>query len=94
MANINAKIDENYEKVLLAITDDANQETRPLLVEPVLGELEIDLELKPSITSVNVSGKIDQNFEHTSLAVDETTGEPKPLKVDATSGRLVIDITL
>lgn len=39
MANQNAKIDENYRKTMLAITDDANQELRRLLVDATTGRL-------------------------------------------------------
>ena len=39
MANENAKIDQNFKKTLLAVTDDANQEIRRLLVDPITGRL-------------------------------------------------------
>jgi len=39
MASENAKRDENKIPVLLAITDDANEEVRPLLVDPDTGRL-------------------------------------------------------
>ena len=39
MANQNAKIDQNYKKTLIAITDDANQEIRRVLVDPTTGRL-------------------------------------------------------
>lgn len=41
MADENAKIDDNYKKVLLAITDDGNQEIRMLRVDPTTKRLKV-----------------------------------------------------
>lgn len=94
MADVNAKIDQNFDKVGLAVTDDANTYTKPLLVEPILDYLEIDLVVVSSHISVDATPKEDQNFEYVQLASNESTGLAKPLKVDATNGRLWLDVTI
>jgi hypothetical protein len=39
-----------------------------------------------------VASKIDENFEGVALATDDSTGLPRPLKVNPTSGALLITI--
>lgn len=92
MANINAKIDQNYDKVPLVVTDEVSAFTRPLLCEPVLDYLEIDLSIATSFNDVAVTAKEDQNFEYVQLATEQITELPKPLKVQPTNGRLIIDL--
>lgn len=94
MANANAKIDQNYEKTQLAVTDDSNIYTQPLLVEPILDYLEIDIAFVASHSDAAINSKEDDNFEVVGLAYDETNLVAKPLKVDATTGRLIIDLTI
>ena len=54
MANQNAKIDQNYKKTLTAITDDANQEIRRVLVDPTTGRLKCTAVIASGlITSLN-----------------------------------------
>ena len=65
MANTNAQIDENYQKVALAVDDDGY--TKPLLVEPILGYLEIDLLAVSSYTDATPTGEIDDNRIKSSL---------------------------
>ena len=89
----NAKIDENFQGIQLATADNALQTTQPLLVEPILDYLEIDLVIDTTLVSVSADSKIDENFEGVALAYDDTALEAKPLKVDATTGRLMLDLT-
>lgn len=90
----NAKIDENFQGVQLATTDNALQTTQPLLCDPILDYLEIDLTIVNAYTSTDVSTKEDENFEGVALAYNDVTDEAKPLKVDATTGRLILDLTI
>ena len=54
MANENAKIDQNYHKTLLGVTDDANQEIRRLLVDATTGRLKCTAVVTAgAITSLN-----------------------------------------
>lgn len=92
MADVNAKIDQNYDKVGLAVTDDLNTYTKPLLVEPILDYLEIDIIYLPALVSVAATAKEDDNYEYVQLATDEATGLPAPLKVQASTGRLILDL--
>jgi hypothetical protein len=94
MADTNAKIDANKGIVALAVTDDVATETRPLLVDPVTGRLEIGITAVAAITSTAVSAKIDNNMEGVSQAVtDDGNLTPKPLKVNS-SGELVLDLVV
>jgi len=88
-----AKRDLNYEAVELAVTDNASLTPQPLLCESLLDYLEIDLVLIPSHTSTSVTAKEDENFEFVQLAYDASADEAKPLKVDASNGRLLLDLT-
>jgi|APFre7841882654_1041346.scaffolds.fasta_scaffold171344_1 hypothetical protein len=94
MANVNAQAEDNYERVPLAVTDDAALETRELLCDPILDYLEIDLEYSAPSPSTNVTAKEDQNFEYVQLAYDDSNDLEKPLKVDPVTGRLLIDLTI
>ena len=90
----NAKREENYEAVSLAVADNVNLETRMLLCDPILDYLEIDLLIVANETPFDVIPKEDQNYEYVQLASDESNLLAKPLKVDASSGRLLIDVIL
>jgi hypothetical protein len=50
MANINAKRDDNWQPVIQGETNDANRETRSVLVDPVTGRV---------LTNTSVSGDIE-----------------------------------
>jgi len=90
----NAKIDQNYQGVSLATGDDATAETLPLLVDPVLGYLEIDLAIIGTHTGVDASAKIDQNYEGVAMGYDDTNDKAMPLKVVASNNRLLLDLTI
>ena len=86
------QIDNNYYGVAKAVTDDANKEPKPLLVDPVTGRLLIAI-MKESYTGTDVSSKIDENYEGVALVItDDTNKTIKPLKVHPTSGRLLADL--
>ena len=88
-----AKIDQNYEKTNLAVTDDANATPVPLLCDPILDYLEIDLILITPHTDNVLTDKIDDNYEGVGLVYNDSTDAVVPLKVDAATGRLWVDIT-
>lgn len=88
------QIDENYQGVLKAVTDDVSKDIRPLLVDPVTDRLLVGIVVETH-TAVDVSSKIDENAEGVSLAVtDDTNKDIKPLKVHPTSGALLVDILI
>jgi hypothetical protein len=90
-----AKVDENKGVVALAVTDDASADTKPLLVDPVTGRLEISVNAVVALTSVSPAIKIDENREGVSMAVtDDANLTPKPLKVTATDGELILDLAV
>jgi hypothetical protein len=93
VAATNAKVDQNYEGVKLAVTDDSNGFTEPLLVEPILDYLEIDLVFVATHADSALTAKEDENFESVSQAYDDTNLVAKPLKVNASTGRLILDLT-
>lgn len=43
MADTNAKRDENFVPVALSVTNDANLNTRPWIIDPVTGRILVDL---------------------------------------------------
>lgn len=88
----NAKIDENYEGTRLATTDNVAKTTQPLLCEPILDYLEIDLAIVSSFTDVTVTTKEDENFESVALAYDAVNDVTRPLKVDPSTNCLIIDL--
>jgi hypothetical protein len=88
----NAKVDSNYEGTKLAVTDDANETTQPLLVEPILDYLMIDVVFIASSLNVASTAKMDANYEGVAQAFDGTS--PRPLKVNPANDRLLIDLTI
>jgi len=80
------RIDDNYGTVALAV-DDLGAIV-PLKVDPVTGYLLATIVVEVS-ADLDVSSKIDENYEGVSLVVDDSTGEARPLKVNATSGALL-----
>ena len=88
------QIDENYERVAKAVTDDASKDIKPFLVDPVTGRLLVEI-VNEAHTAVAVSSKIDENAEGVSLAVtDDANKDIKPLKVHPTSGGLLVDLLI
>ena len=74
MANQNAKIDDNFHKTLLGITDDANQEIRRLLVDPTTGRLKCTAVVTSGlgITSLNGLTALTQTFATGTTGTDFT----------------------
>lgn len=63
MANENAKIDENYRKSLLGVTDDVAAEIRRLLVDPVTGRLKVSAVISGGmLSSLNGLEEATQTF--------------------------------
>ena len=88
------QIDENYQGVSKAVTDDTSKDIKPLLVDPVTDRLLIDI-TNEAHTAVAVSSKIDENAEGVSLAVtDDANKDIKPLKVHPTNGGLLVDLLI
>lgn len=85
-------IDENYQGVAKAVADNANQDIKPLLVDPITGRLLVVIIIE-NHTPANPPAKIDENYEGVSLAVtDDANQTIKPLKVHPVSGALLVDI--
>lgn len=88
------QIDDNFQGVGKVVTDDASQDVKPLLVDPVTGRLLVDI-VNEAHTAVAVSSKIDENAEGVSLAVtDDVSEDIKPLKVHPVSGALLVDLLI
>lgn len=91
---MNAKRDENFITVAMAITDDANKTTMPLLVDPATGRLliEIDGQETDGTSAPAMVGR-DENWRETSCAVtDDATKSVSPLIVDNRNNYLYIDL--
>jgi len=80
------RIDDNYGTVALAV-DDLGAIV-PLKVDPVTGYLLATIVVETSADLAPLT-KIDENYEGVSMAVDNTTGGVRPLKVNPTSGALL-----
>ena len=92
MANTNAKIDENYEKVSLAVNDTTG-DTERLLVDPSTSRLLITIDANGGGGGTLNTGKIDENYEKTSLAItDDGNTTPTPFHIHSTSGFLNLDL--
>jgi len=88
------QIDNNFQGVAKAVTDDVNQDVKALSVDPVTDRLLVDV-VNEAHTAVAVSSKIDENAEGVSLAVtDDANKNIKPLKVHPTSGGLLVDLLI
>ena len=88
------QIDDNYQGIGKAVTNDASQDVKPLLIDPVTGRLLIGI-INEVHVDVGVDSKIDQNFEGVAQVVtDDANEDIKPLKVNPTNGRLLIDILI
>ena len=87
----NAKIDANYQGTALAVTN-TDATIKNLLVDSVTGYLLVAIVFETT-TDVAVSTKIDANYEGVAMGVtNDSNLTPKPLKVQATSGALLVDI--
>ena len=88
------QIDDNYQGVGKAVTNDASQDVKPLLVDPVTGRLLIEITNEVHV-DVGVDSKIDQNFQGVAQAVTDDANENiKPLKVNPTNGKLLVDVLI
>jgi len=87
-----SKIDQNYNYVAMAKTDDVSGSASPLKVDPVTGRLLVSIYFVSSSISVLNSSKIDNNFEPTSLVYDETN--VRPLLIDNRNGFLWTDLLI
>jgi hypothetical protein len=89
-----SQIDNNFQNASLAYNDTTGLPA-PLLIDPVTGRLLIAIDVVASLNDLDVSKKIDENFEGVSMAVgDNVTAAIKPLKIDPTNGGLICDITI
>jgi len=85
------QIDNNFQGVAKAVTDDVNQDIKVLLVDPVTDRLLIEV-IGEAYTATDVASKIDNNYEGVAQAVtDDANVTIKPIKVHPTSGRVLID---
>ena len=85
-------IDDNFQGIGKAVTDDANATISNLLLDPVTGRLLVTIYYE-NITEASQSTKIDANYEGVAMCVtDDASADIKPLKVHPTSGGVMVDI--
>ena len=88
MSEENARIDDNYERTLIAVTDDSNREIRRLIVDPVTNRLKTSVSGTvgldagdTNIGNVNILNSsdvlIDPATEPTLLSIKDTDGIKK-----------------
>lgn len=82
MANENAKIDDNNQRALMGVTDDADQEIRNLLVDETTGRLKVSA----VVTDVDATSIMGVSIDDTDKAND------KVLKYDSGSDTLVYGV--
>lgn len=85
-------LDNNYQSVGKAVTDDGNATVSNLLVDPATGRLLIDIAYEDYTTS-DPPTKTDDIYEGTAMAVtDDANATIKPLKVNPSNGRILVDL--
>ena len=84
MANENAKIDDNYRKTLLGVTDDASEEIRRLLVDATTGRLKVTAVVTGQLgydtiqeEGVGLTQRNDMNFIGSGITAADDAGNTR-----------------
>ena len=74
MSNIQAKRDDNWQPVIMGETDDANRETRPLIVDPTTERLKVESSITSgSAVEIQETAPTDSTKNNESYSITEVT---------------------